>query len=81
MTGQKEQVPPFLVSETKCARQRGEIGVMTSDHGAARLRAELDRVQRLGIESVPVFYFDDGSVLDGEQAEETLLAALDTLTT
>ncbi|WP_158542851.1 hypothetical protein [Phytoactinopolyspora halophila] len=54
---------------------------MTSDHGAARLRAELDRVQRLGIESVPVFYFDDGSVLDGEQAEETLLAALDTLTT
>ena len=59
-------------------RLAAEAGVVTSDDGAAELRAELDRVRRLGIRSVPVFRFEGGPVLEGEQSEEALLAALGT---
>lgn len=53
-----------------------ETGVVRRDGGEAALRAELDRVRRLGVEAPPVFRFENGSVLEGEQPEETLYAAL-----
>lgn len=56
------------------ARLGAETAVMTGDDEIAELRTE--RVRHLGITPTPVFRFDDGHVLIGEQSEETLLDAL-----
>lgn len=61
------------------ARLAAETGVVTDDTGADGLRAALARVRDLGIDadSIPVFRFRDGTVLQGEQPEEAYAAALD----
>ncbi|MFF3413015.1 DsbA family protein [Streptomyces sp. NPDC002742] len=71
------------------ARLAGEAGVTTdgSGSGAAetapetaaatdRLHGELDRVRRLGITGVPVFFIGDARPLTGSQSEAVLLSAL-----
>ncbi|MEU2289217.1 DsbA family oxidoreductase [Streptomyces sp. NPDC013178] len=67
------------------ARLAEEIGVTEDDAGTApaeataetgRLRAELDRVRRLGVTGVPVFFIDGVRPLTGSQPEATLFAAL-----
>lgn len=60
------------------ARLAAEEGVVRGDDGTAELRAELDRVHRLDTQSTPVFRFENGVVLTGEQSEDALLAALET---
>ncbi|MEU6055962.1 DsbA family oxidoreductase [Streptomyces xanthochromogenes] len=58
------------------ARLADEAGVAFDDTGRAELEAELARVRSLGITGVPVFLFEDGTVLAGSQSEEALAAAL-----
>ncbi|REK88945.1 dithiol-disulfide isomerase [Streptomyces inhibens] len=57
----------------------GDPGALGDERGRERLRAELDRVRRLGLPSVPAFRFEDGPVLVGEDAasEERFHAALE----
>ncbi|MGX1273227.1 DsbA family oxidoreductase [Streptomyces phaeoluteigriseus] len=70
------------------ARLAEEVGVTADDPGSAagtapdaaaqtdRLRTELDRVRRLGVTGVPVFFIDGIQPLTGSQSEAALLAAL-----
>ncbi|MFF6782521.1 DsbA family protein [Streptomyces sp. NPDC012510] len=60
------------------ARLAAEVGVEPSQDGAAAVRAELDRMHRVGVTSVPVLFFDDGTVLSGAQPEAVYLEALAT---
>ncbi|MFI7020531.1 DsbA family protein [Streptomyces sp. NPDC050164] len=60
------------------ARLADEIGVVRSEDGATALRAELDSVRRLGVDSVPLVLFDGGPALSGAQPEAVYLHALDT---
>lgn len=53
-----------------------EVGVVWSEEGAAALRDQFDRVLRSGVRGVPVFVFDGGTVLRGDQSEDTLYQAL-----
>ncbi|WP_329215657.1 DsbA family oxidoreductase [Streptomyces sp. NBC_01485] len=66
-----------------------EVGVTADDSGsgaagtapdtaaeADRLQTELDRVRRLGVTGVPVFFIDGAQPLTGSQSEAGLLAAL-----
>lgn len=59
------------------SRLATETGVVTDDNGAAELRVELDRVRQLGIQAPPVFRFEGGPVLTGEQSEKEFLVALE----
>ncbi len=65
-----------IADRTVLDRLAAEVGVVPGAGGEAELRAELDRVRELGVRSVPVFRFDDGTVLEGERSEEAFLAAL-----
>lgn len=56
-------------------RIASETGVVTSETGAAGLRAELERVRRFGVQP-PAFRFEGGPVLEGEQSEELFLTTL-----
>lgn len=47
-----------------------------ADEASDEVRAGLDRVRRLGVRSIPLFLFDDGSALNSAQSEETYFAAL-----
>ncbi|MDA0563316.1 DsbA family protein [Streptomonospora sp. S1-112] len=60
------------------ARLAAEVGVDPGPGGEEELRRELERVRGLDFvaEAVPGFRFDGGRVLNGEQSEEALLAAL-----
>ncbi|MFE0547782.1 DsbA family protein [Streptomyces sp. NPDC058891] len=69
---------------TTLARLAEEVGVMEDDGSVPvdmtaeteRLRAELDRVRRLGVTGVPVFSIDGVRPLHGSQPEAALFAAL-----
>ncbi len=67
----------------------GEVGVTADDFGSGaagtgpdttaeteRLRTELDRVRRLGVGGVPVFFIDGVQPLTGSLSQAALLAAL-----
>lgn len=57
-------------------RLAAEVGVRWSDEGAARTRADLDRVRRSGIQGVPVLRFADQPATSGVPSEQAMLAAL-----
>ncbi|MCP3817863.1 DsbA family oxidoreductase [Streptomyces sp. A3M-1-3] len=54
------------------------VGVEQSEDGAAALTAELDRMRGLGITSVPLILFDNGTAFSGSQPESVYLKALAT---
>ncbi|WP_101258535.1 DsbA family oxidoreductase [Streptomyces barkulensis] len=58
------------------ARLAEEAGVTVSEGGEAELRQELESVRALGVRAVPVFEFEGGPTLTGEQSEEAFAAAL-----
>ncbi|WP_455360110.1 DsbA family oxidoreductase [Streptomyces sp. SYSU K21746] len=60
------------------ARLAAEVGVEPSADGTAELTAELDRMRRLGITSVPLLLFDNGTALSGSQPEAVYLKTLAT---
>jgi predicted DsbA family dithiol-disulfide isomerase len=60
-------------------RLADEVGVAWTDDGAEALRARLDRIRLSGVRGVPVYRFDDGSELFGDQSEDTLFEALCTV--
>ncbi|MDX3224667.1 DsbA family protein [Streptomyces sp. ME19-01-6] len=78
----------LLISDrTTLARLAAETGVVAAADAdgtadAAELRAELDRVRRLGVQvdTLPYVRFEDGTVLEGAQPEEAYRAALTALT-
>lgn len=53
-----------------------EVGVADAAIDTERVRAELDRVQQLGVRQIPVFRFEGGSELSGAQSEHDLHTAL-----
>jgi predicted DsbA family dithiol-disulfide isomerase len=63
------------------AKLAAEVGVTTSDSGADALRTEIATVRRRGITGIPVFVFEDGSVLTGGLSEEVLFRALQRVVT
>jgi predicted DsbA family dithiol-disulfide isomerase len=54
----------------------GQVGVTDATVDIERVRAELDRVQQLGVRQIPVFRFEGGLELSGMQSEHNLHAAL-----
>ncbi|MEV6655261.1 DsbA family oxidoreductase [Streptomyces sp. NPDC051219] len=60
------------------ARLAAQVGVEPSEDGASAVHAELDRMRRLGITSVPLLLFDNGTAFSGSQPEAVYLKALAT---
>ncbi|MCH0542305.1 DsbA family oxidoreductase [Streptomyces sp. MUM 203J] len=60
------------------ARLASEVGVEPPEDGASAVRAEIDRMRRLGVTSVPLVLVDDGPAMSGAQPEDAYLKALAT---
>ncbi|MEV0697570.1 DsbA family protein [Saccharopolyspora sp. NPDC050389] len=58
-------------------RLAADVGVPSNEDNAVELQAELDRSRRLGVTSVPLFVFDDGTSLSGAQSEAIFLQVLE----
>ena len=50
---------------------------LSSGEGEEEVRAAIEEARAIGVESVPTFVFDDRFALEGAQAVETFVAALD----
>ena len=69
------------------AELAGDVGMdpddarnyLESGEGVGEVRGEIASAQRLGVDAVPTYVFDDKYVIEGAQATELFLQALNTI--